>query len=455
MKSFSHLRDSTLVACVLMMLSATAWSQDTATPAPSADKPRHHVFAHYMVCFASYGATVDGYKRDIQDALAAGIDGFALNEGAWDNEPHYPARTKMLFKAAKELRTDFKFIFSLDLATLKPTYIPSIIKGYVNDPAYYRYNGKPVVSTFAGDRGVDWKGIIAPLKAEGYDICFVPFFYPAPVTELPNYDAIKAHFARWSDMVDGMFFFGAAGSDTELTDCNANYVKVARETGKLVMASYTPFYWGANQPGRRFYETHGGAGVERQWRSIIATQPDFVQIVTWNDFSETYLTPIKKPEQYLSSLAHPTRHPHAGYLELSKYFIQWYKTGKEPKIDHDKLVAIYRVHPMASVIPSTSDSASPTPGKPVTSIRQGVVDNIFVTTLLTSPAELCVTTGGVETKFPMEQGYRTISTPFKAGPQHFALYRKGKLVTETDGEPVSDTPTEYNFFPTTAIAVAN
>lgn len=438
----------------LTLLSLAAMPMLT-TVANAASAPPRAVFAHYMVCFASYGATVEGYKRDIREAQAAGIDGFALNEGAWDNEPHYPARTKMLFQAANELGTGFKFIFSLDLATLKPTYIPAIIKGFVNDPAYYRYKGKPLVSTFAGDRGVDWKGIINPLKAEGYDICFVPFFYPSPVTELPNYDAIKAHFARWSDTVDGMFFFGAAGSDTELTDGNANYVKVAREAGKLVMASFTPFYWGAAQGGgRRIYETHGGAGVERQWRSIIANQPDFVEIVTWNDFNESYITPIDKPEQYFSGLAHPVRHNHAGYLELSKHFIQWYKTCKEPKIDHEKLVAIYRVHPLKSVIPPATDPASPVPGKPVTDIRQGVVDDIFVTTMLKSPAELRVTTGGVETKYPMEKGYRTISTPFKAGAQHFALYRKGKLVTETDGEPVTDTPSEYNFFATTAIAIA-
>ncbi|MDR3709877.1 MAG: endo-1,3-alpha-glucanase family glycosylhydrolase [Capsulimonadaceae bacterium] len=441
--------------CVLELFALACLSLCTLSPAGASEAGKHAVFAHYMVCFATYGESIDGYKRDILEAQAAGIDGFALNEGAWTNEPHYFTRTRMLFDAAHELNTGFKFIFSLDLATLKPVYIPEILRAYVNDPAYYRYQGRPVVSTFGGDRGVDWPPILDPLKADGYKLCFVPFFYPDPVTELPSYEAVKAHFARWSNIADGYFFFGAAGSDSELTACNASYVKAAREAHKLVMASYTPFYWGAGQPGRRYYETHGGFGVERQWMSIIATQPDFVEIVTWNDFNETYITPVDDPGKYEGGLRFPVRHPHAGYLELSRYFIEWYKTGHKPKIKRDRLVYVYRVHPknaIATLEYPGGHAPSARMSAPVTDQRAGVQDEITVTTLLTAPAEIRVVSGGVETRSPMPAGYSSLAIPFHVGEQHFALYRNGKLVTETDGEPVTDQPFEYNFFPTTGIA---
>jgi glucan endo-1,3-alpha-glucosidase len=415
-----------------------------------------------MVCFATYGENLAGYKRDIQDAQATGIDGFALNEGGWGTEAMYPRRTKLLFQAANELGTGFKLFFSLDFATLKMTYVPEIIHTYVNDPAYYRYNNRPVVSTFGG--GGDWRTILDGYKAEGIDICFIPFFYPKPVTELPSYEVMQDMFAKWGGTVDGLFWFGATGGDEKLVEINTNYVKAAREAHKLVMSSYTPFYWGAYQPGRRFFETHGGFGVEKQWKSIIANQPDFVEIVTWNDFNESYITPVDIAGTYESVVKTPVRHPHVGYTELAKYFIQWYKIGKEPKIDHDKLVYIYRVHPKAATTaiapPPADNTAAPPAPKPDPRIvarvtdQHGVEDNLYVTTLLKSPAELRVTTGGIETKYQAPKGYTSFAIPFNVGAQHFALYRKGKLLTEIDGEPIVAEPTEYNFFPTTGVATA-
>ena len=241
MKKFSLLitLGVTLPLALLLMGSPPSYSAQTTKML------KRPVFANYMVCFAAYGVNMEGFKREIREAQAAGIDGFALNEGAWHDEPMYVQRTQMLFQAAKELGTNFQFIFSLDLATLKPGYILEILKTYVTHPNYYQYQGRPLVTTFMGELGVDWQNIRKQLKADGLDMCFVPFFYPRPnVTELPDYAAVKEHFAKWNSTVDGYFFFGAAGTAEQLTASNAAYIKVAREDHKLVMSSFTPFYWG-------------------------------------------------------------------------------------------------------------------------------------------------------------------------------------------------------------------
>ncbi|HEY3376747.1 MAG TPA: endo-1,3-alpha-glucanase family glycosylhydrolase [Armatimonadota bacterium] len=440
-----------LVATLLMGFASSCSAQAAKTS-------KRPVFAHYAVCFAAYGENVEGFKREMREAQAVGIDGFALNVGAWHDEPYYVRRTQMLFQAAKELGTDFKLIFSLDLATLKPVYIPEMLKTYVTHPNYYQYQGRPLVSTFQGETGVDWKGIFASLKTEGINVCFVPFLYPRPnITELPSYPAVKEHFAKWNDTVDGYFFFGAAGTDEQLTACNASYVKAAREDKKLVMASYTPFYWGAMQPGRRYFETRGGFGMERQWKSIIDTQPDFVEIVTWNDFNESYICPVENLGKLVSHLARPNRPCHAGYLELSKYFIQWYKTGEQPKITKDGLFYVYRVYPKAAVITpvkSADGAGVADPGKPVTDFVGDVQDALYLTTLLTAPAELRVTSGGKESRYPMAKGYVSVQVPFHVGAQHFALYRDGKEVLVLDGEPIQSAPDHYNFFPVTGFAYA-
>ncbi len=122
---------------------------------------RHYVFAHYMVCFAAQGERVEDYKREIRQAQAAGIDGFALNCGAWHNEPHYPRRTKAIYQAALELGTGFKLFFSVDFAGMKghppgefESYVLDMVKTYGHHPNQFRVDGRTVVSTFGGERGI-------------------------------------------------------------------------------------------------------------------------------------------------------------------------------------------------------------------------------------------------------------------------------------------------------------
>ena len=217
------------------------------------------------------------------------------------------------------------------------------------------------------------------MKAAGYDVFLVPFFYPRPnVTELPDEASVRQHFRKWADVVDGMFFFGGAGTAPQLAASNAAYAKVLREAGKLSMCSFSPMYWGSAQPDRRYYETCGGEGTDLQWKSIIQHQPDWVEIVTWNDFSESYICPVAvsgrseggRPAQsvppYLKS-----KSSHAGYLELSRYYIEWYKTGRQPPLN-DALFWFYRVH---------SKDAVAAKDRPVKSLHGSVADVLYVTAM--------------------------------------------------------------------------
>lgn len=115
-----------VLVVVWFSVSYSVFASESAAP------KRHQVFAHYMVCFAAQGEAVDDYKREIQEAQAAGIDGFALNCGAWHNEPHYPRRVKAIYQAAQELKTGFQLFFSVDFAGLKQ-HPPGEFESYVLD----------------------------------------------------------------------------------------------------------------------------------------------------------------------------------------------------------------------------------------------------------------------------------------------------------------------------------
>ena len=172
-----------------------------------------------------------------------------------------------------------------------------MVKTYGRHPNQLLVGRRTVVSTFGGEQGIAWKkDILAPLKAAGHDVVLVPFFYPRPrVTEVPDEATVREHCRKWADLVDGMFYFGGAGTAPELASSNAAYAKALWEAGKVCMCSFSPMYWGAVQPDRRYYETCGGEGIELQWKSIVRQQPDWVEIVTWNDFNESYVCPVASP----------------------------------------------------------------------------------------------------------------------------------------------------------------
>lgn len=420
----------------LLLTASVALAQPAKEP--------HMVFAHYMVCFATYGESIEAYQREMKEAQAAGIDGFALNVGAWTKEPHYIRRTKLIYEAAKQLNSDFKLFFSVDMSIVPD--VQDMIRTYAHHPNQFMYHGKTVVSTFAQE-GLDWKTLILdPLRQEGVDIFFVPHFYPRPnVTELPDYAVVMDNYRKHADVMDGMFYFGAAGLPEQLAASNAAHARAMKEVGKLCMASYTPHYWGFSQPNRRYYETQGGIGTEVQWRSIIESQPEWVEIVTWSDFQESsYISPIVNPGQYFSQLLTPPRNCHAGYLELTKYFIQWYKQGQPPAIERDGLFYCYRVHP--------KDAKPTTEDRPVTAFYGPVEDVLYVTTLLTTPGQVRVTSGGEVSVHDQPAGLAHLKIPFKTGPQRFEVLRDGKAICTVDGPVIEEQPEKLNFFPATGYA---
>jgi glucan endo-1,3-alpha-glucosidase len=403
----------------------------------------HYVFAHYMVCYATYGETIQGYGREIREAQAAGIDGFALNVGAWSGpDTYYKSRVQLLYQAAELLGTNFKFFFSVDMGDTND--IVDMISTYAARTNTFRYENKVVVSTF-GQNDLDWiNSIFTPLKNRGISVFFIPHFWPDPVTELPAYRGAVGILNVCSNLLDGLFLFGAAGLPYQLAQCNSNYAAAVHAAGKVFMASYTAHYWGNSQTssGRRYFESDGGEGTILQWNAIIASQPDWVEIVTWNDFNEsTYLSPVDNPEQYEGQVVSPHRYSHAGFLELSKRYIAWYKTGMPPAINNDVLFYFYRTHSMNLMAADTNDI-------PVTWRIGDLADVIYITVILTATAQLNIVSGTNSATYSLPAGLQQLRTPFAAGSQTFTLTRSGTQVLSVQGPPILSQIANYDFFPT-------
>ncbi len=410
----------------------------------------HYVFAHYMVCYSDYGATVQGYEHDIRDAQAAGLDGFALDLGAYDDptQPYYNTNVALMYAAAAQLGTGFKLFFSLEITNTAT--IVDLISTYAGQPNTFRYGSNVVISTF-GQNNVSWtNGVFAPLNSKGISVFFIPHFWPNPVHELPTYQDGVQIMNTYSNILNGLFWYGAAGLPYQLVTCNSNYNLAVHQAGKLYMASATPSYWGSVQYslGRRYFESDGGEGTVMQWDAIVTNQPDWVEITTWNDFNEgSYISPISNPGQYETQIQVPVRYSHAGYLELSKRYINWYKTGVAPTIKDDALFYFYRTHSTNAVASNTNDI-------PVTGIVGDLADVIYNTLFLVSPAQLNVVSGTNSVTYSLGAGLQQVRTPFAPGTQTFTLTRNGNRVLSVQGPPILAQITNYDYFPASGFAYA-
>ena len=443
------------------------------------------VFAHYMVCNRDYGGSVAGYERDIQDAQANGINGFALNCGGW-NGANYKQDTASMFQAAQAVSPDgsFKLFFSADMTGLTYPEVVAMMTAYAQNPNYWCITqttgattvNRPVLSTWGGEGGA-WNGpttasvknrwqnlVLAPLKAAGINVYFMPFFFMtdtngqyvniSPTTVSAEVSGLL------SGLADGFFYAGSVTcpivpGQPDVYAGEEAYVAGLKAGGLGTMGSVTPQYWGSTQLsfGRHYIEYFGGEGLAAQWASIINVQkPDWVECFTWNDFGEsTYFSPIDDVNKYWPwtiNNALGYYKSHAGAMKLNQYYMNWYKSGVKPAVTSDSIYCFYRTHPKNAV--ATND-----PLGPIYFFDGDCEDTIYVTTILTAPATLVVTTGSQTTTLAVPAGLQNTRVPFQVGAQSFQILRSGRTVISQIGEPIIAVPAQLNFNYYTVAASSN
>lgn len=432
---------SVLGLCVSLGMAGPIFQAE----AQASERIPKKVFGHYMVCFSPTGGgdSLGKLKQEIREAQQRGLDGFALNCGGWSlREPHYKRRVQEIYQAAQELGTGFQLMISADFCCgLTFEEVEDMVESFRDHPNQFRNDGKPVFSTFDGD--ADLSKFIAKKFVAERAITFVPFYYPEPANELPGEAEIEQVFGM-NPTVDGFFYFGAAGSPESIAETTRKMASKWKGAGKIFMAPVTPFYRGLNV-NYRVFEPRGFEGLIMEWMAAIESDADWVELVTWNDWTEsTYMSPLQPPA-FL---------PHSGYLDLSAYFIQWFKEGLPPKVTRDEIFYAYRLHPRTlSGRANPSDAA--TAQRPAGA--ETLSDQFYVTTLLTAPATLEVEIAGRTSRFACKSGLTNVQLPLKDGQPVFRLIRDEEVEIEKKGEmAVSSNSTEsnFNYFAGSAVGTA-
>ncbi|CAG8350820.1 unnamed protein product [Penicillium salamii] len=294
------------------------------------------VFAHFMFT-NSANYTSSDWQNDMKLAQDAHIDAFALNM-AYDD----PTNTKALpaaFAAADSV--GFKLFFSFDYAgngDWPMTDVVKLISQYSAHSSYFFYKGKAFVSTFEGpDRAKDWRTI--KLATD----CFF----------VPSWSSLGAKPAVETGVVDGLFSWAGwpwGGQDMD-TYIDASYIQYLDKLPYMMPVS--PWFF-TNLPGyKKNWVWRGDHLWHDRWQEVLFVQPEFVQIISWNDYGEShYIGPLydKAMEAFEIGQApfnYVTDMPHDGWRTTLPYWIDMYKTGSA-EVTQESITAWYRLAPAAA-----------------------------------------------------------------------------------------------------------
>jgi len=228
------------------------------------------VFAHVVIGNTA-AHEIDTWTKDINLASAAGIDAFILNIAYPDS--NIPTQVSNAFAAAEASNSSFKLAFLFDyLGGGQPwpangdNSVVSYLSKYKDSDAYFKYQGKPFVSTFEGTGNTgDWDEGGA-IKGQTGGLYFVPDW-----TSLGP-DGFKAHL----DKVDGCFSWDMW--PTGPTDMTIGNDKAWQEAlgGKSYMMGVSPWFFRSATGGKNWVWKGDDLWAYR-WNQTLEVEPEFVQ----------------------------------------------------------------------------------------------------------------------------------------------------------------------------------
>lgn len=392
----------------------------------SSEPGKNPVFAHYLMCcpYAGQQSRTADYAAEISMARDALIDGFVLNIGAWEKEPGYRFRTDLMFSAADADKRGFKLFISADNATdLSAEEVVAIVERYHNRPSYFRYGGKTVLSTFGGT--LSWrKEIRSRLAEKGIEIFFVPNIreveslpkLPGAWIETPN-TFVLSMIAQENRDIDGYFYFGAAGNFEDVSNSSRIASQIFKARKLIYMAPVSPAYKG-NGPNNRVFEYEGLRGMIAQWNAAISAKADWVEIVTWNDWGESsYVRLFGGPQHEAIWNGNWGSLPaHDAFLMLSKYYIEWFKTGRQPKVNGKRVYIVARGEDSYNCI-----FRRETPGKTCPQGSETLRKDIYLVAEVDTPARITLTVDGSNLDASINAGVSSLSMAVEKAPSKISV----------------------------------
>ncbi len=484
MKMFPH---TVATAAVVALCCLACLADPKDKPAPDESRPRK-IYGHYMGCFcAGRGAiqyhamnaagdvgrpeqkrwpageyrnyalapqgrglsVTEAADLEIRRAMRIGMDGFTFD--AWAGGEDAQKLLDEMFRICEEKDYPFELTITLDSSCLPggegnrwANAIKWLLERHGESPKLARRDGKPLIMGYqsawpwvsylyarkTGATGDEKQKEVMRLRASeegwrmigdayreiekevGQDIywqfCLSAFFHGLDETG-------RAELKK----IDGDPMVRAAGVIAEQLPAVGMFMWGGKvpEIAQAVQAAggewCHPFLLQYQNYGWLQMASPGADWVRGQWAAAREWPSTLVQFITWNDYHEsTNLSP-----------GYNTRY---AYYDLTGHFIEWWKTGRQPEVDHDKVyIFSHKYAPGSEVTPFEA--------------RKDVKNVLEVVTILPSPATVRLPGRDAEWRAPAGMSHRQF--PLTPGAVTAELVRDGKVVVRLEHpEPITDRP---------------
>jgi Glycosyl hydrolase family 71 len=353
---------------------------------------------------------LEDMKTEVQRATDAGIDGFvidilSLSGPVWN-------RVLLLLDAASIVDPEFRIVLMPDGNTRvvsDPVVLADAMASIADHPAVHHLDdGRLVVAPFMPEGAQWWADWMALMAERGISVAFMPVLLDYG-RSIDDFAAISYGVSVWG------------GRSLDSVDNLARFAADAQGRGLVWMQ---PVALQDVRPKSGVYdEANNTETLRAMWSTAEATDADWVQIVTWNDYSEA------------TEIA-PSTNTGWSPLDINAYYLVSYKLGAAPTITRDRIYLSHRIQPVA---------AEPTDGQTsLMKLRTGSSpprDGVEVLTFLRQGAAVEVTIGRSTHRYDAPAGVHAEVFPLEVGTVAArARAADGTETTVTSSHEVTDGP---------------
>ncbi len=307
-------------------------------------------------------------QKEVETARQLGLDGFTLDVLGYGSTNTQWQRCLKLMDAANAVDTGFKIVIMPDMnagpfVTTNPdayANLKAAVRELSLKPAAYRHavggTTRLVVAPYNAHKRTAswWQTWIADYNASyGEDIYFVPTFQ-GWASYASSFAPISDGFSDWGVRATPPPPGTTGNAASAWVNFSQNVHGYTNSAGRTIisMAPVAPQDYRPKN-NNLFSEANNSLNFRKSWENAIqpsgsSTQrADWVQLITWNDYSEhTEISPS-------------TGTQHAFY-DLTAYYTTWFKTGTQPTIARDTIYYFHRKqHTTAPYDPAFQTSGAP------------------------------------------------------------------------------------------------
>lgn len=392
-----------------------------------------YAFAHVVVG-DTYAHTEADWENDITLAHDAALDAFALDI-AYPVEDWVP-QIENAFSACEALDNGFKLFFSFDYLgggeVWPAAEVVDYLENYTTSDCYFTYSDLPFVSTFEGTDNIDDWAPGGTIRS-AIDVYFVPCWTslgPSGIT--PYLDYIQGAFS-WNMWPDGA---------TDMTDTADLEWVDAIGSDKTYIMGVSPWFFHSESGGLEWVWRGDDLWADR-WQEVFDVAPEFVEVVTWNDWGEaTYIGPFYSDEEVpTGSLEYVENMPHESFRDFLPYYIATFK-GNTFDISRDQMQYWYRLAPAAGGSECSVEGNDVDDGQTEVDPNTIVQDKVFFSALLMSAATVTVQIGdNTAVSYDGAAGINHWNQDFdsQTGAVTFSIIRDGATVNSSTGAEITST----------------